>query len=72
MLKRLPLTGLFQACIIFVGISITIPTLKEVPSRCFTSVGSDLTHRHWTKLKRPNMDKHSGLFWHRNKKLSEG
>ncbi len=27
--------------------------------RCFTCVGSDLTHKQWTRLERPGRDKHS-------------
>jgi len=46
----------FQANLMFVS-----KARSGVPERCFTRVGSNLTHKHYTKLEKSARDKHSSL-----------
>jgi len=49
-----------QPSFAFLGKVMRLPKSGE-PERCFTWVGSGLTHRHQAKLEKPARNKHSTL-----------
>jgi hypothetical protein len=51
---------LFQTTLIFAGKVSSLDKYGD-QERCFTLVGSDLTHKHYTSLERLSRDKHPSL-----------
>jgi hypothetical protein len=50
----------FQPGVMFVGKARSL-LYSEAPGRCFTRVGSGLTHKHYTRLEKLARDKRSRL-----------